>query len=270
MAFKEDYLKNCTRFAKRFDKMCKIAKPVLGNVTQCGIVEYDDNGNMSIAANKPDFAECYLENNIHKVTPHWVYRPDQKEELSPSCADDFMQFIWGEHGMLSNTGFDNIHSFFYREKIKNREAYRHYFFCSDEWIIYNELINNPALIMKFINFFKQENKDILDSFKDSKLDISSERTASFEESIRQQSADFVGQSTKDKLIRLLQSFGKLDVGVNISDREWQCFQLYSQGKSANQTAAILNISRRTVETHFENLKNKLRVNSKSDLIKYLN
>ncbi len=270
MPFKEDYIRSCTKFATRFDKMCRIGQPILGNITQCGIVEYDDTGHMSIAANNPDFAEFYLANDIHKVTPHWVYRPNQKEELSLSCTDDFMQLIWDEQGILFNSGFNNNHGFFYREKINDGKGYRHYFFCSDEIKIYKKLINHPTLITKFINFFRQENHHILDFFKDNKLNIASERDENLESSIKYETIDFTDKSKKDKLIHLLYSFGKLDRYVYISNREWQCFELYSQGKSANQTGETLGISRRTVETHFANLKRKLKVNSKSELMEYLN
>ncbi len=61
----------------------------------------------------------------------------------------------------------------------------------------------------------------------------------------------------------------LDKNQTITHKEWQCFKLYHQGKSANQTGEILGISQRTVETHFGNLKGKLRVKSKSELVECL-
>ena len=68
---------------------------------------------------------------------------------------------------------------------------------------------------------------------------------------------------------MLHTLGALDKDENITVREWQCLQLYCQGKTAELTGEILNISRRTVETHFVNLKQKLKINSKSEISEVL-
>jgi DNA-binding CsgD family transcriptional regulator len=54
----------------------------------------------------------------------------------------------------------------------------------------------------------------------------------------------------------------------LSPRERQCLQLFKEGKSAQATAAILGISRRTVEFYFESIKNKLRCRTKAELLHY--
>lgn len=58
----------------------------------------------------------------------------------------------------------------------------------------------------------------------------------------------------------------LDNTQTITNREWQCLKLYTQLKSASKTGEILGISRRTIETHFDNLKKKMQISSKSGLI----
>jgi DNA-binding CsgD family transcriptional regulator len=64
---------------------------------------------------------------------------------------------------------------------------------------------------------------------------------------------------------LLRITGALDKDKTLTEREFQCLELYGLGKSAEKTGEILNISRRTVETHFNNIKTKLNVSSKSEL-----
>jgi len=54
--------------------------------------------------------------------------------------------------------------------------------------------------------------------------------------------------------------------VYLSQREKECLQLYTQGKTAKQCAKILNISYRTFENYIQNIKSKLNVTSKSELI----
>lgn len=55
-------------------------------------------------------------------------------------------------------------------------------------------------------------------------------------------------------------------GVYLSRREKECLQLCVRGKSAKQTARILGLSHRTVEHYIDNIKFKLKVTSKSELI----
>jgi DNA-binding CsgD family transcriptional regulator len=51
----------------------------------------------------------------------------------------------------------------------------------------------------------------------------------------------------------------------LSPREKQCLQLLLEGRSSKETAAILNLSPRTVETYFENLKKKFSCWNKQEL-----
>lgn len=52
----------------------------------------------------------------------------------------------------------------------------------------------------------------------------------------------------------------------LSNRERECLQLFQQGHTACQTAHILELSPRTVESYFENIKAKLRCHNKKDLL----
>lgn len=51
-----------------------------------------------------------------------------------------------------------------------------------------------------------------------------------------------------------------------SKREMECIQLTIQGKKAKEIAAILKLSSRTIENYLENIKTKLGVTSKLELI----
>lgn len=61
----------------------------------------------------------------------------------------------------------------------------------------------------------------------------------------------------------------LSNGVQLSKREQQVVYHALQGRTALQTAQALFISKRTVETHLENLKAKLRAASKLELVNQL-
>ena len=43
MSLEQDFLHGYEKYSKHFDKWCEKASPILGKVTQCGIVETDNN-----------------------------------------------------------------------------------------------------------------------------------------------------------------------------------------------------------------------------------
>lgn len=54
----------------------------------------------------------------------------------------------------------------------------------------------------------------------------------------------------------------------LSDREFEVFQLISEGKGTREIAGHLHLSVKTVEVHRANIKEKLNLNSATDLIRY--
>jgi DNA-binding CsgD family transcriptional regulator len=55
-------------------------------------------------------------------------------------------------------------------------------------------------------------------------------------------------------------------GIHLSRRELQCLQLSILGKSARKAGIVLGLSQRTVEGYLNNVKKKLAVKSKSEMI----
>jgi DNA-binding NarL/FixJ family response regulator len=53
----------------------------------------------------------------------------------------------------------------------------------------------------------------------------------------------------------------------LSDREIQVFSMIGEGRSMAEIAVELNISQRTVETYRDNIKNKLDLDSSSEVIR---
>lgn len=54
--------------------------------------------------------------------------------------------------------------------------------------------------------------------------------------------------------------------VDLTPKEIECLTLLLAGKSAKQTASIMNISTRTVEFHLDNIKNKANCRTKIELL----
>jgi DNA-binding CsgD family transcriptional regulator len=60
-------------------------------------------------------------------------------------------------------------------------------------------------------------------------------------------------------------FDKNGQPIELTTRENECLYYLLAGKSAKQTAAILNISQRTVEFHLDNIKLKAGCRTKIEL-----
>ena len=60
--------------------------------------------------------------------------------------------------------------------------------------------------------------------------------------------------------------GKMPVIDNLSDREMHVFQLIGSGLGTNKIAHSMNLSVKTIETHRENIKRKLGLNSGRQLV----
>jgi DNA-binding NarL/FixJ family response regulator len=55
---------------------------------------------------------------------------------------------------------------------------------------------------------------------------------------------------------------------NLTDREFEVFQMIGQGQSTREIAAKLHLSVKTVEVHRVNIKSKLKLVSAAELIRY--
>ncbi|MBI4843274.1 MAG: response regulator transcription factor [Nitrospirae bacterium] len=63
-------------------------------------------------------------------------------------------------------------------------------------------------------------------------------------------------------------FKNITAFSSLTNREREVLQLISEGKTTKEIAAILNVSIKTVETHRQQLMNKLKIHSIAGLTKY--
>lgn len=105
---------------------------------------------------------------------------------------------------------------------------------SDPSII-NRYVNNLNEYENFIQDFQDKAQKQFCSAKNLKLHINSELAA------------------VDELKKTGYQFGRL----YLTDREYECVNYLIRGKTAEEMAIILNISKRTVETHVKNIKRKM-------------
>ena len=259
MSLEQDFLHGYKKHSKHFDKWCEKASVILGNATQCGIVETNDEGDALIAINRPDFGELYINKQSYLIDEHLTYSKNAIEGFKMQCSFDGVIYMQKNEKTPYGQNLDLWHGFTYTEKF-DEHTRRQYYFGSDTPIIYDNLVNNLNLVRKLINQFKKDNEQIINYFRERKFNISEIKPDYFND-------EKISLKTEaENLTDVLHALNALDSNQKITTRELQCIQLYLKRHTAEQTGKFLGISRRTVETHFNNLKKKFGINSKSKIL----
>lgn len=123
---------------------------------------------------------------------------------------------------------------------------------------YQKYFSNLDLLNKFARYFKREAKHLIDSMNEEGYNLLLEKGSPFFEK-----NDSISLSSENSSVTNF-----LKTILPLTPREQQCFELFRMGKSAQATASILNLSNRTVENYFENIKSKLGCHSKWDLLEW--
>lgn len=122
---------------------------------------------------------------------------------------------------------------------------------------FNPYFSRLDLLTKFCRYFKREAKGICQSMYDDHFSMLEGRESTFFAP-----PDVPLSQADGKMVSFMKAISGL------TPQEMRCLDLFKEGKTAQATAAILGLSRRTVEHYFENIKDKLGCSSKFDLLNY--
>jgi RNA polymerase sigma factor (sigma-70 family) len=78
----------------------------------------------------------------------------------------------------------------------------------------------------------------------------------------------IAQALIEDYVRLMRERRVQDSFELLTDRERQVLQLLAEGKTNKETATILDLSPYTIETHRENLMQKLGVHNTAEIVLY--
>lgn len=235
---------------KKLKKICSPLEQHL-NIPLFAYFKVDSEGRFANLANHPDLVEFWYGEKLYLAHPYlkdpsllrsgWVTTTigfDQKTSdiiLSTFGVKDDLIFI--------ERFEDTLEAFFFTPK------------ASDP-VQLTDLISKLELLRKFAKYFKRETADLLGKMMSEGLNL------------KRAKGDFFSED--DKTVPLsfsCDNINKFNQAISpLTAREKECLNLFQRGKSAQATAAILGISRRTVEHYFDNIKAKLDCNSKWDLL----
>jgi LuxR family transcriptional regulator len=252
MSISQQIVRNYSiKYEKKIGKICSPLKAYL-NIPVFTYCFVEADGRFGYVSNVAEFTEYYFENRLHQINPYFshprLFRSGHSvlpctvdEEINKSLCKRFH----ADHLFVTlRTNGSAMEFFIFAEENKDEYSYASYFHQLD-------------LFHKFGNYFKREAKELIGRMRAEQFNIKQERGSLFESCAP---VPLVNQDPK--ILKFLKAISPL------SAQEERCLKLFQEGNSAQATAAIMNLSRRTVESYFENIKNKLGCASKYDLLNY--
>lgn len=233
----------------------KICSPLMVNLGIPYFTYYfiEEDGRFGTLANNPEFMEYYYSSGMHLNNPYMSHPSLFRNGyiISP-CT-------FTEHEQKNiKQKFQIDHLFLMLSKSEKRVE--GFIFAAVGFDIKGipHYIAHVDLLVKFSRYFKREASSLIGKLRADQFNMHQERQAAF--------------LTVDHSLPLsnnnqgVQNFLKMIYGL--SPQEERCHDLFKRGNSAQATAAIMGLSRRTVETYIEKIKDKLGCSSKWDLLEY--
>ena len=249
---------------ERVENVCKPLKEYMGIKCFGYLRIFNDCRYIHLINGYRDFQKHYF-SNLH--TEGAIF--DTYNKNTP--MGDHHTFIWPhklpveDHAMIYLHGWDiwNGVNIIHRSEdyieifafTFNRET-------SDQTLFFTR---NTNCLIKFVKYFKYKCADLTNTEDKSKLAVYRDKFS-------------IKYSPKNNNREKFLSSLKLGSGfvqchdklVNISKREAQCLNFLRQGLSCKSIAIELNLSNKTIEHYIQNLKNKLEINYKEQLIRNAN
>lgn len=213
----------------------------------------DEKGGFSFLSNYAAQAEFYYANHLYASNPYLVHPRLLRSGCTLAKAVTPPEFY-----EISSRKF-YVGNLFMIQK-RNGDRLEGYLFGDTEehTLLNGRYLKNLPLLNRFSGHFKRESSEWITRIERENYNLKEAKGASFLEG-----ADGCDLRSEDPAqMQFLKKISPL------SHREEQCIECYQMGHSAQSTAALLGLSQRTVEHYFDNIKIKLGLSSKRDLLGY--
>ena len=238
----------------------KISKPLAQSfdINYFCYQSISDDNHWFTLGNHPDWLLYSAEHHFYRYDPSLV-KPCQYS--SGYCFPQYHQDKDFQRTLISHAQEKfNIHHPLVI--IKRLEGKTDFFFLGadkESTEVYSHYMNHRSLLANsFVHHFYQEISHYQQAIAETTVNLSDLRLPVKPplaiNNISRREASFLEQIQSPCLL--------------LSPREKQCLELYRAGMTAKQTAKKLALSYRTVEEHFENMKAKLNINHKRELLNY--
>lgn len=251
---------------KHFNKISKTTLPLRDHfgINYFTYHKIDHAGKYTVLVDRPNWAEHYVSNQIYLNDPYLrhfsVYKSgicliesNGSEEYKETVREEGKKVLDIDLGVLLIQKNENSVEFFGFAANKATSALERIY------------LNHPRLLRSFAIHFKKELGHILTGMQS---DASSLVTLKGQDFLcKQPICPDITSSTCLAYYRDLGMKYEVEKAEKLTPRERQCLKLLIQDKSAKETGVILGLSPRTVESYFENIKNKMSTWSKQEILK---
>lgn len=242
------------------DKIRRTTRPLRDHFGICYFTHHriDAEGNYAVLVDRPDWAEHYVENQLYLADPFHgmpaMYESGICNILNKS-TDFFIQSC--KKVLSADTGVILI------EKSEKLVEFYGFFANENTSSLSAIALNHTGLLYSFAAHFKTQFNDVLSQMSSQKISLAKLKGESALASF-----PISPQLDEASLIAFYSDLGFRDevkIVQKLTPRERQCLKLLLDGKSAKETANLLGPTRRTIESYFETLKDKLACWSKQEL-----
>ncbi|KTD11442.1 Response regulator containing a CheY-like receiver domain and an HTH DNA-binding domain protein [Legionella hackeliae] len=222
-------------------------------------VEMNEAGNYIWLESDSDYYEQCVHQHLVETAPVSILKtyPKTGFYLIDVYQEERKQFSLPVFQLLNNFGYG--HSFRILEVTENHMIKLYSFEAPlGKHDINHIYLNNLDIFKKFSNYFEDQITFIRDKFN--KNIIQANQVPEF---TNLWDTSFRDKNSSEQTLPTM--FYSAESKVQITPREKEVLFWYIKGKTSDETAKLLNVSRRTIERHFENLRDKFGCFSKNQI-----
>ncbi len=142
-------------------------------------------------------------------------------------------------------------------KLKNAYEFVYFGTTKDNSNIIHLYLNHLDLLNQFILYFRDKGAPLIKMAKDNMIALPTMEKKQTENNILCFSGNINKQMLVSELLPNKYRLSSIYNNIVITNREADCVKWLKLGKTANEISDLLSISKRTVDTHLENIKRKL-------------
>ncbi len=242
---------------KHSDQIRKATQPVRDHLDVAYFTYHRINidGKYTVLVDRPDWAERYVEQKLYLEDPY-LRHPDQYQ--SGMCAmlsngpEEYRKKILREGKDIMDMG----DSLFIVEKTGPYVEFFGFASKTDSYKLSDIARNHPLYLKAFATHFKRKMKNILQSMEEGASTLPELKGNDFynNEPIHTNPTEELKKYLKEIGLGNLVDFARL-----LSSQEKKCLFHLAEGKTAKETATLLRLSSRTVESYLEHIKNKGKI-----------
>jgi len=237
------------------------------NISYFAHVRVSHDGKFSGISNNPGFSEHYLKNKYYNADIHLA----EKQILEKYIIWDLIERTGLSKKMHTEASLFGVqHTFTIISKSHQYDDFYHFASNVSTPAFNQTYIENIDLLKSFIAFFNETISSCTILAKAYNLQFSIDKSAPGY-TIKPNEYVLNNQTNRHEFLRELNRLSDLySIKSNpiplLPPQQYRCVQLLAAGHSAKQIAALLNLSKRTVENYLAHVKKILRCHNSKELI----